>query len=342
MALGLLAASGELPAPALTAPDISCWRHGNTGIDYVHRLDSGIPGPQAMIAGIVHGNELCGAIVLDRLLREGFRPQLGSLTLVFANPRAYATFDPANPTASRYVDEDLNRVWSPLVLDGARCSAELERARELRPRVDTVEILPDLHSMQQDSRALTLCGIARKGRDLARALGLPPLIVADEGHASGRRLRDYDGFGTAGDPRRALLVECGQHWKTETADLANRVADRFLAHLGMAEPANHPPGNTAPDDGREPVCIEVTRAVAVRSDKARFAEPFTGLETIAHAGTPILYDGDDVVRTPYDQCVLVMPARRLHRGQTAVRLGRIVPCDDGPGDTGLGDTQNDY
>jgi hypothetical protein len=30
------------------------------------------------------------------------------------------------------------------------------------------------------------------------------------------------------------------------------------------------------------------------------------------------------VRTPYDDCVLIMPSRRSGRGQTAVRLGRYV------------------
>jgi hypothetical protein len=30
------------------------------------------------------------------------------------------------------------------------------------------------------------------------------------------------------------------------------------------------------------------------------------------------------VTTPYDDCVLIMPSRRLDKGQTAVRLGRYV------------------
>jgi hypothetical protein len=51
---------------------------------------------------------------------------------------------------------------------------------------------------------------------------------------------------------------------------------------------------------------------------------FTGLEVIAEAGTLIGWDGDREVRTPYDDCVLVMPSKRLYRGQTAVRLGRFV------------------
>jgi hypothetical protein len=314
----------QAPRIELAPPDISAYRAGNTGVDFVHRFDSGVAGPHAMIAGIVHGNELCGAIVLDRLLRDGFRPRRGSLTLAFANPRAYATFDPADPTAARYIDEDLNRLWSPLVLDGKRTSAELERARALRPLLDGVDLLLDLHSMQQDAPALTLSGPTGKGRALAVVLGLPPVVVSDAGHAAGRRMRDYDGFSAPGDTRNALLVECGQHWLSGTADFAWRVAGRFLRHIGMTGPDDTEAAN---DDGDPPsVCIAVTRAVSVRSENARFAGAYTGLEVIPAAGTPILYDGDDVVRTPYDECVLVMPARQLHRGQTAVRLGRFVDC----------------
>ena len=38
----------------------------------------------------------------------------------------------------------------------------------------------------------------------------------------------------------------------------------------------------------------------------------------------LVVDDDREIRTPYDECVLIMPSRRLRRGQTAVRLGRIV------------------
>jgi hypothetical protein len=117
----------------LTPPDISPYRKGNTGVDWVHRLDSGRPGPVAGITAVVHGNEPCGAIALDWLLREGVRPTIGTLLLAFANVEAYACFDPADPNATRWVDEDLNRVWSPEVLEGPRDSSEL-RAFAQGPR----------------------------------------------------------------------------------------------------------------------------------------------------------------------------------------------------------------
>ena len=36
------------------------------------------------------------------------------------------------------------------------------------------------------------------------------------------------------------------------------------------------------------------------------------------------HDGDRPIATPYDDCVLVMPAEGCQPGQTAVRLGRVL------------------
>ena len=54
------------------------------------------------------------------------------------------------------------------------------------------------------------------------------------------------------------------------------------------------------------------------------AGPFVGLEVLEKKGSLIGHDGDQDIHTPYDNCVLIMPSRRLVRGQTAVRLGRFV------------------
>ena len=197
----------------LQALDVSPYRRGNTGIDHVTTLDSGTPGPHVMLSALVHGNELCGAHALDYLLREGVRPERGKLTLAFMNVAAYARFDPANPVASRYVDEDFNRLWSAGVLDGPRNSVELRRAREVRPLVDTVDLLLDVHSMQHATAPLMLAGPLDKGRRLAAEVAAPVHVVCDAGHAAGIRLRDYAAFGDPGSHRNALLVECGQHWR---------------------------------------------------------------------------------------------------------------------------------
>jgi predicted deacylase len=303
----------------LLPPDISPYKAGNTGVPYVTTLDSGQAGPHVMVNALTHGNELCGAIAVVHLFEQGIRPVRGRLTLSFANVAAFEAFDPARPAASRFVDEDFNRLWDEATLDGSRDSAELRRARQLRPIVDTVDLLFDVHSMQHSTAPLMMAGMTRKAVELARRIGTPELIVRDEGHSAGRRLRDYRGFGDAASPKNALLVECGQHWERRSAEIAIETTLRFLAETGAIDPALAPPRRKEAQR-----VIEVTDAVTVGTDRFQFVEPYRGLEVIARAGTVIAHDGDEPVVTPYDECVLIMPSRRLVQGQTAVRLGRIA------------------
>jgi succinylglutamate desuccinylase len=306
----------------LSPPDISPYRHGNTGVDYVTRFDSGVAGPHVLITALVHGNELCGAIALDFLFKAGVRPRVGVLTLAFCNVAAFHSFDPRRPTASRFIDEDFNRLWSPEVLDSSRQSMELARARELRPIVASADYLLDIHSMQHATAPLVLCGPLEKGRAFARAIGYPEIVVSDEGHAAGKRMRDYGDFVDPSSPRNSLLIECGQHWQKSSADVAQEMVLRFLAHFRMLDtdlvtqylPKPPPPQKV----------IEVTEAVTIRSEDFRFDADYKGLEVIPRRGTEIARDGGRPVLTPYDECVLIMPSRRLSKGQTAVRLGRYL------------------
>jgi predicted deacylase len=306
----------------LSPPDIAPYAAGNTGIPYATTFDSGRPGPHALVNALTHGNEICGAIALDQLFRDGVRPVAGKLTLSFANVAAYLSFDPANPTASRFVDEDFNRLWDQETLDGERQSAELARARALRPLVASADLLLDIHSMQQATAPLMLAGLTDKSLALAQRVGVPEIIVRDAGHAAGRRMRDYGAFDDPAASPAALLVECGQHWENATAATAIETARRFLAISGVlaADVARRFLAAAAPTQR----VVAVTDAVTIASERFVFAADYRGLEVIPHAGTVIAHDGGHEIRTPYDDCVLIMPSRRLLRGQTAVRLGRFT------------------
>ncbi len=307
----------------ISPPDLTPHRAGNTGIDYVSSFTADRPGPHVLVTALVHGNELCGAIVLDKMMRAGLRPSRGKLTLAYCNVGAFARFDRADPSVSRFVDEDFNRVWSPDVLNGPRTSSELIRARALRPIVDDADFLLDIHSMQHDTAPLLLAGPLAKGRHLARQVGVPSLVVCDEGHAAGRRMRDYGGFGDPQSAKNALLVECGQHWQPGSVAIANETLLRFLLCLDVVDRAFAARHLSADAAARQRV-IEVTHAVTIRTDRFRFARDFKGLELIGRAGTEIARDDSEPVLTPYDSCVLIMPTRRISKGQTAVRLGRYV------------------
>lgn len=297
-------------AVRLSPPELRPWQGGE--IPGVVTRDSGLPGPHAAVVALMHGNEIAGAIVLDALLREGIAPRRGRLSFLFANLDAYARFDPSDPTASRFVEEDMNRLWAEEVLAGPPRSLELRRARSLLPFLRTVDLLLDLHSMLLQPVPILLTGRSEAGLALARQIGTPPLVVADEGHPTGLRLLDHAHF-TGGDAR-ALLLEAGLHWEPETVAVMREGTLRFLAAAGVL-PAGRPP---APQR-----VARVTDTVVPASHRFAFVARFRGGEVIAEEGTLLATDGEREIRTPYPDCLLVMPALRPVRGHTAVRLARF-------------------
>ena len=230
----------------------------------------------------------------------------GSLSLGFMNVDAYHSFDPADPTASRFVDEDFNRLWAAETLDDpARDSVELRRARAVRPYMDGVDLLLDIHSMQHKTPPLMMAGPLPKGRKLARATSacrrsssaipaMPPASAC----AITR------GFAEAGSAKNALLMECGQHWEAAAGPLAIHTALRFLLVTGAVAPdwaaaAEELAAVTLPRQR----FIEVTGPVTIETEEFRFAEDYKGLEVIPAAGSVIAHDGGRTVTTPYDDCV---------------------------------------
>jgi predicted deacylase len=302
---------------AFSAPDLAPWRAGNFGLPGFWRFASGVPGPHVLITALVHGNEIAGAVALDSMLRSPPAPLRGTLTVGFVNLDAYDRFDPAQPTASRYVDEDMNRLWECSVLEGPRQSTELSRARTIRPEIDKADVLLDLHSMLWPSEALILSGPTQKGRHLAMAVGTPALVVADHGHASGRRLIDYHPFVDPQTGAAAVLVEAGQHWKTATINAMEASIAGVLAATGLAAPAPKRPAG-------EPRFAEVTVAVTASSGGFNFVQSFRGGDVVPARNTLIATDGETEIRTPHDDCLLVMPSLRPSRGHTAVRLARFA------------------
>jgi len=303
-------------------PDIEPYRASSSGVEFVHSFDSGRPGPSVMLQALTHGNEFCGAHALIEVLDSRLLPQAGKLIVAFANVAAFARFDFDDPDASRYIDEDYNRVWADDVLYGPRDSAELRRAREMRRFVDAADFLLDLHSMHEPGRPIMVCGMVDKHLELARKVGLPADLLIDTGHPAGLRMRDRGGFNDPASPRQSLLIECGQHWEKRAVDVARDTTLRFLAATGSMPYDSIAPRLTVPLPSAQRV-VRVTEPVVARSMAFEFLVPIEGLGIVPKAGTPIARDGDTVWSAPYDDTVLVMPSmRHLKPGNTQVRLGR--------------------
>jgi len=176
--------------------------------------------------------------------------------------------------------------------------------------------------MLEPSPPVMICGPLDKGIRFAFDVGVPQNIVSDTGHANGTRMRDFGGFGDPASPKNALLVECGQHWERSSERVAWQALWRFLRTLEVADAADAQ-REIEPAASAQRL-IRVTDAVIANSPAFRFARSFTGLEIVPNRGDVIAWDGDQAVRAPYDNCVLVMPVpNNIKTGLTAVRLGRV-------------------
>jgi predicted deacylase len=309
------------PAIELVAPNMGAYRDGGTGVDYVHTWDSGKPGRHVMISALTHGNEICGAIALDYLFGLNLRPPAGKLTFGFINTEAYSRFDPKTPYESRFVDEDFNRLWVEARLDSSEDTAELRRARLLRPLFDDVDDLLDIHSMTSGSPPLVLVNDLDKHVAMAERVGYPANVAAGPVFAPGKRIIEYTPFDDPDTDKTALLVECGHHWAKSTGEVARDTALRFLVTTGiMTQEAAipHLHRKAAPNQS----VLLVTDGITATTSQFRFVEDFVGCESFAKAGAPVAEDGDVTVKTPYDNCVLIMPNHRSHAGQRVARFAR--------------------
>jgi len=295
--------------------DLSAYRRGNVGIDYVHRFDSGRPGPRVLVNALTHGNEICGMVAATHLLDSGVRPLVGTLTVSFANIAAYESFDRAKPFDSRQLVHNLNRIWSADWLDGPEDSPELRRARELRPVVAAADHILDLHSTASDVQPFWVYPRFARNEAAALAIGRPAVhLVMPQGLGSGTPLIQHGRHGQAdGAAGVALVAECGGHFRRATCELAVEVTLDFLAHFGLVERERRAP---APQQR-----FELLQTWVVKTPEFRFVRPLLGFETFGR-GELIATDGADEIRALCDDCTVLMPTRRPVVGREGVYLSR--------------------
>ncbi len=303
-------------APLEVLPrDLSAYRQGNTGIDYVHRFESGKPGPHVLVNALTHGNEICGMVAATHLLDTGVRPKIGTLTVSFANMEAYNAFDIDNPYENRQLVHNLNRIWSAEWLDGSEQSPELRRARELRPVLDAADYVLDIHSTRAPVQPFWVYPEMDRNTALAAAVGAPAVqLVMPAGRFPGTGVLNYGRHGDpASDSGGALVVECGQHFAQSAALLATDVTLRFLAHLGLIDA----PANSAPAAPAQP--FRLLEVHMVKSEDFTFTRPLLGFE-VFNKGELIAINAGEEIRSPCDNCTIFMPTRMPIVGREAVYL----------------------
>jgi predicted deacylase len=306
------------PAFEVLPRDLSAYRQGNVGIDYVHRFESGKPGPHVLINALTHGNELCGMTAATHLLDNAVRPKIGTLTVSFANIDAYESFQEASPFDSRQIVHNLNRIWSPEWLDGTEDSPELRRARLLRPVVEAADHILDIHSTSQPVVPFWVYPAFERNARVAMAVGQPSVhLVMPDGLGSGTPLIQYGRHGGPDGEGVALVVECGQHFLRSASNLATEVAHDFLAYFGLVDPRS---GASAPGPQRR---FQLLQTHVIQSEDFAFVRPLVGFETFAK-GELIGTNGVDEIRAPVDDCTVFMPAHQVIVGREAVYLTKPI------------------
>ncbi len=299
--------------------DLSAYRKGNVGIDYVHRFESGKPGPHVLVNALTHGNEFCGMVAAAHLLDTGVRPKIGTLTISFANVAAYESFDIEDPFKSRQLVHNLNRVWGADQLDGTEDSPELRRARELRPVVIAADHILDIHSTAQDVVPFWVYPAYARNAEVCVAIGSPSVhMVMPNGLGSGTPVIQHGRHGEKdSNAGAAVVAECGQHFLKASSDLATQVALDFIAHYGLTDKRADalPPGPQRR--------FELLETHVIKTPEFRFARPVKGFEVFAK-GELIYTDGALEVRAPCDDCTILMPSREAVVGKEAAYLTRPI------------------
>jgi hypothetical protein len=122
----------------------------------------------------------------------------------------------------------------------------------------------------------------------------------------------------------AILVEAGQHWVPETVETMAATVARLLLATGQIDAEGAALITEKPLDPGPARFAQVTRTVTAQTNEFSFVQPYRGGDIVRGRNTLIALDGETEIRTPHDDCLLVMPSLRTCRGHTAVRLARLV------------------
>lgn len=208
------------------------------------RYSSGVPGPLTVVIGGMHGNEPAGVLAARRVLRAlaERRPRMrGRLVGLTGN------LDGLRRTL-RYVERDLNRVWTDGEISGLRAPSVV-LAYERREQAELLEIIErelagddragaavflDLHSTSGGGPPFSIIGDTISNRRIATALGIPVILGLEE-TIDGTLLGWLSGRG-----HTAIGIEGGQNEDPET--VANHEAAIWLALVagGQLEAADVP------------------------------------------------------------------------------------------------------
>lgn len=210
----------------------------------IGRLDRGGPGTRLVVLAGMHGNEPSGVAALEKvfeILRDRRALTEGGVMGIRANM-------PALERGVRYVEEDMNRIWFPRLIEQIRNSSPGELAtaerREIREVLERVEdfsggdegdrILVDLHSFSAEGHMFAITAPLEEHIRLLSGLHIP-MVFGIEESLRGAALRYYQERGY-----RSMALEGGQHRNGLTVDNIVAALLLIMQEAGMVDAGRLP------------------------------------------------------------------------------------------------------
>lgn len=305
----------------------------------IGRHGSAADGPLLVCVAGLHGNEPAGVEALRRVLRrldETRPPFRGELVALAGNL-------PALRRGLRYVDEDLNRIWTldrvsalkGVARDGGRAACPLtEEARQQSRLMAALEAVfrraggrevfcMDLHTTSSESVPFLTFSDSLRNRSFARSFPVP-LVLGVEEELDGTLLDWIDHLGHV-----AVGIEGGGHRTPEAVVHLERAVWLALVSIGAVELADVP----EPDGLRRrlrraaasvPSLFEVRYRHALREGDGFRMEPgYRNFEPVEQ-GQLLAHDRRGEVRAP-ESGRLFMPLYQQKGGEGFFLVREVAP-----------------
>lgn len=199
-------------------------------------------GNDVLIFGRVHGNEPCGTVAIENVIKRietnSLKLKDGSVTFVpICNPEA-AKAD------TREMDENLNRIFQ---IHNDPKTYEQYLANALCPLIAKHDFFLDIHSTLRESDPFSIAPSANKlNPDIVSALGCNTHIYSNRDSIIDTTIRPSNAStvyaNAVGTP--SIVVECGQHENKNAAKTAEQAIMNVLGHHNIIDAPPAPIGNT--------------------------------------------------------------------------------------------------
>ena len=244
-----------------------------------------LPGKTVAIFGGVHGNEKVGVRLLEKLDKE-LTVKSGVVFLVYANP-------PAIEADRRFLQKNINRLFSQDSVESEDDVYEDARARELMKLLDDCDAVLDIHSYNSETGGqFAFC--EPNGYDIIKKMNFPIVVSRNKPDP---KLHSTTVMGYMNKRGIGICLECGTTNRAEQfVDLALKSSYQFLQYFDNID-------TVVPFDNVAQQFIKNDRMLYKKNDKFGFVKDFKDFEPLP-ANEPFAFDGDELLIAGQNECII--------------------------------------